>query len=167
MEQKFFFIYWIASLSSCGWVVILLLHSANTLTVDGEDVDVTSTTPSGAPGVSDDVVLSSFSPPHVGAVSDSVNGVVLACSTLIGINDTTSVLSEDGSVGLEHDGYWALGDGSFQLGDGLVGDVCVFNNTNLTLGGILFADPILTSSRGVWVGGLELLKMILKVIEGA
>ena len=83
-----------------------------------------------------------------------------------GGDNTTGVGVEDGLVGLDGDGGWGLGDGGLQLGDGVGWDVSVRGNTDLTLGGIIFAGAGLSRSRGVWVSGLELLKLGLEVGEG-
>jgi len=102
----------------------------------------------------------------LGTVSDSGNGVIELGSTFLGVHDTTGVHLEDGLVGLDGDGDWGKGDGGLQLGDGVGWDVLVRSNTDLTLGGIIFAGAGLSSTRGIWVGGLELLKLGLEVLEG-
>ena len=145
-----------------SWVEGLHLDTADTGTIDGGDLDVSSVTPGSTPGVSDDVVLLS----GLGSVSDGGNGVIEGGTTGLGVEDTTSVHLEDGLVGLDGDGGWGLSDGSLQLGDGVGWDVSVRGNTNLTLGGIIFAGAGLSMSRGVWVSGLELLKLGLEVGEG-
>jgi len=138
------------------------LDTADTGTIDGGDLDVSSITPGSTPGVSDDVVLLS----RLGTIADGGNGVIEGSTTSLGVHDTTGVHLEDGLVGLDGDGDWGLGDGSLQLGDGVGWDVSVRGNTDLTLGGIIFAGAGLSRSRGVWVSGLELLKLGLEVGEG-
>lgn len=138
------------------------MDTADTGTIDGGDLDVSSVTPGGGPGVSDDVVLLS----SLGTVSDGGDGVIELGSTLLGVEDTTGVHLEDGLVGLDGDGGWGLGDGGLQLGDGVGWDVLVGSNFDGTLGGIIFAGAGLSVSRGIWISGLELLNVRLKVGEG-
>jgi len=103
---------------------------------------------------------------RLGTVSDGGNGVIELGSALLGVENTTGVHLEDGLVGLDGDGGWGLGDGSLELGDGVGWDVLVGSNTDLTKGGIVLAGAGLSMTRGVWVSGLELLELGLKVGEG-
>jgi hypothetical protein len=136
-----------------------LLDTADTNSVNGSDLDVSSISPRGTPGVSDEVVLLST----LGSVSDSGNGVIELGSAGGGVEDSTGVHLEDGSVGLNGDGSWSLGNGCLKLAHGFGGNVGVGGNSDLTLGGGVLAGSI---SGGVWVGSLELLTVGLGIGEG-
>ena len=135
------------------------MDTADTLASDGSDLDVSLVSPRGTPGVSDDVVLLS----RLGSVSDGGDGVIELGSAGGGVHDTGGVHLEDGSVGLNGNGSWSLGNGGLELVDGLGGDVGVGGNSDLTLGGGVLAGSV---SGGVWVGSLELLTVGLGVGEG-
>lgn len=71
------------------------------------DVDVSTNSPAGSPGVSDDVViLGSGSAP-----SDGGDGVIEVGSASGGVEDSTGVSLESKSVGLNGDRDWSEGDG--------------------------------------------------------
>ena len=145
--------------SVSGWPERGLLDTADTDTVDGSDLDVSLISPRSTPGVSDEVVLLSV----LGSVSDSGDGVIEGGSAGGGVEDTTVVELEDGSVSLNGDGGWSLGNGSLELGDGSGLDVSVGLDLDLALGGRVLAGSV---SSGVWVVGLELLSVRLGVLEG-
>ena len=89
------------------------LDTADTLSIDGSDLDVTLVSPGSGPGVTDDVVLFT----SLGSISDSSDGVVKVGSAGGGVEDTALVLLEDGSVSLNGDGDDTLVDGSLELGN--------------------------------------------------
>ena len=78
----------------------LHLDTADTLAIDGGDLDVALITPGGGPGVSDNVVLLT----SLGSVADGGNGVVEAGSTGSGVEDTAGVELEDRLVSLNGNG---------------------------------------------------------------
>jgi len=67
-----------------GGRVSLHLDSADTWAIDSGDLNVTSITPSSAPGVSDDVVVFA----GFGTVADGSDGVVEVGATCGGVEDT-------------------------------------------------------------------------------
>lgn len=89
------------------------LDTADTLSFDSSDLDVTLVSPGSGPGVTDDVVLFT----SLGSVSDSSDGVVKVGSAGGGVEDTALVLLEDGSVSLNGDGDDTLVDSSLELGN--------------------------------------------------
>jgi len=92
-----------------GWVDGDLLDTADSLSggLHG-DLDVSSISPAGSPGVSDDV--------SIGVVSDGGDGVIELGSALSRVEDSTGVSLEDRSVGLDGDGNWSLGNGGHEGG---------------------------------------------------
>jgi len=62
----------IISYSVGGWVKRLHLDTADSWSVNGSDLDVSSITPGSTPGVSDEIVVLS----RLGSVSDGGDGVV-------------------------------------------------------------------------------------------
>merc|ERR1719223_85563 len=106
-------ILWPSSCSVGGWVERLHLDTADTLSIDSSDLDVTLVSPGSGPGVTDDVVLFT----SLGSISDSSDGVVKVGSAGGGVEDTALVLLEDGSVSLNGDGDDTLVDGSLELGN--------------------------------------------------
>jgi len=74
------------------------------------DSDVTLLTPAGAPGVSDNVVVST--------VTNSGDGVSGVGSALGGVHDTAGVVLEDGLVGTDGDGDGLLVEGRLEGGGG-------------------------------------------------
>jgi len=137
-----------------SWVEGLHLDTADSLTFDGSDLDVSLVSPGSTPRVSDDVVLFS----SLGSVSDGGNGVIEVGSTSSGVQDSGGVLLEDSSVGLNGHGNWLLVDGSLKLGNRVGWHVSVRCNTDFTFAGIEFAGSGLSGSRSVWVISLELLE---------
>jgi len=138
------------------------LDTADTLAVDGGDLDVALLTPRGAPGVSDDVVLLAT----LGTVANSSDGVVKRGTAGGAVEDTTGVHLEDVLVGLDGDGDGGLVNGSLELGDGVSGNVGVAGNLDLLEGLVGLAGTSLAGAGGVGVVRLELLSVGLEVVEG-
>ena len=142
----------------------LLLDTADTLAIDGGDLDVTLITPAGAPRVTDDVVV--LAGGGIGAIADSGDGVVEVGAAGGGVHDTGLVHLEDELVGLDGDGGGGSGNGGLELGNGVSLDVVVGRDEDLLLGGVGLAGAGDTGSRGVGVVSLELLGGLLEVLEG-
>ena len=72
---------------------------------------------------------------------------------------------ENELIGLDGEGNWLLGKSSLQLWDGLSWDVGISSVLNWSggLGGIAGSGN--SVSRGVWIGGLEVLSVLLEVHE--
>lgn len=153
-----------AETSSVGSLGVEGLHldTADTLAVNGGDLDVALLAPRSTPGVSDDVVVLAT----LGAVANGSDGVVEVGTAGSAIEDTTGVHLEDGLVGLDGDGGGGLLDGSLELGDGVGLDVGVGGNLNLLLGGDGLAGTGGASAGSVGVVRLELLSVGLEVVEG-
>jgi len=136
-----------------------LLDTADTDTWDGGDLDVSLVTPGGTPGVSNEVVVLA----GLGSVTNGGDGVVELGSARSGVEDTSGVHLEHGSVGLEGHGHWGGGDGGLEGIDGGWGHGLVGLHVNLSgvLGGL--ARSI---SGGVGVVVLEVLSLLLGVLEG-
>lgn len=99
------------SLSVGFWVGGSHLDTADTLTINGSDLDVSLVSPGWAPGVSDDpVVLSSLR-----SVSNGSDGVVKRGSAFAGVEDTRGVHLENSLVGLDGDGNNTFVEGSLEL----------------------------------------------------
>lgn len=128
----------------------------------GGDLDVALVAPRSTPRVSDDVVVLA----SLGAIADSGDGVVEVGTARGIIEDTRGVHLEDHSVGLDGDGGGGLGDGSLKLVLRVGGDVGVGGNLDLLLGGDGLAGTGDTRAGGVRVVRLELLRVLLKVVEG-
>ena len=73
-----------------------LLDSANTISIDGSDVNVALISPRSTPGVSHDVVLLSTA----GSIADGGDGVIEVGSASSGVEDARLVALEDRFVGL-------------------------------------------------------------------
>ena len=134
------------------------MDTADSLTLNGSDLDVSLISPGGSPGVSHEVVLLAV----LGSVTNSGDGVVELGSASGGVEDTGLVLLEDGSIGLNSHGDWLLGDGGLELVDGLSWDGSVGLDINLT--GVL-GSLASSSSSGVGVVILEVLGVLLSVDE--
>jgi len=80
--------------------------------------DVTSFSPGGSPGVSDDSVGSSV----LGSVTNSGDGVIEVVMVSTVVEDTTGVTLEVVVGGVNGDSDWTGSDGSFEGRDVLVGD---------------------------------------------
>jgi hypothetical protein len=90
------------------------LDTADTESFDSGDLDVSFLSPNGSPGVSNEVVLLA----RLNSVTNGGDGVVEGGSASLGVQDTGFVLLEDGSVGLNGNGDWSLGNGGLQLSNG-------------------------------------------------
>ena len=142
-----------------GWVDGDLLDTADTLSSDGSDLDVSLVSPGSSPGVSNKVVLLAV----LGSITNSGDGVVELGSAEAGVQNTGLVLLEDGSVGLNGDGNWLLGNGGLELVNRLSWDGLVGLNAHLS--GVL-GSLAGSSSGGVGVVVLEVLSLLLGVDEG-
>ena len=142
-----------------GWVEGLHLDTADTWSFDGSDLDVSSISPGGTPGVSDEVVVLA----RLGSVSNSGDGVIEVGSAGGGVEDTSGISLEDELIGLDGHGDWGLGNGSLELGNGVGWDVLVVGNVDLS--GVLgiFAGSV---NSVVGVVRLKLLSGLLGVLEG-
>ena len=137
------------------------MDTADSLTFNGGNLEISSISPSSTPGVSDDpVVLSSF-----GSVSDSTDGVIEVGSTLLGVEDSGGVHLEDHLVGLDGEGNWGLGKSSLKLGDGLSGDVGISGILNVSGSEGFVASSGDSVTGAVWVVGLGVLSVGLEVSE--
>ena len=148
--------------SVSDWVRWLGLDSADTSSVSDGDSDVSSFSPSGGPGVLDDVV---FSNGLVNTVTDGEDTVVKGGSAGFGSDDTTGVLMEDRLVSFDGDRDWSVLEGSFEGIGGFWGDIVVGGNLDESLGFIVFACED-TGGGFVWVVGLGLEWIALSISEG-
>ncbi len=101
-----------------GRVESVLLDTADTGTFLNTDSNVTLITPPGVPRVLNEVVVNTVE----GTVADSEDGVVKVDTTGSTGDDTSLVVLEDRSVGLNGDGNGLLVEGGLELGGGLFGD---------------------------------------------
>lgn len=99
-------------LSGGGDEVRALLAAADTSTIASSDLDVALVTPSGAPGVSNDVVVLAT----LVSVSDDCDGVVESGWAGSGVEDAASVLLEVSVASSEGNGENTLVSGSHVLG---------------------------------------------------
>ena len=139
---------------SLGWVG--WLHGDTAL--GWSDLDVSSISPGGTPGVLDEEVLLSA----LSSVSDGEDTVVESGAASAG-DDTGVVSLEDVLVGLDSDGNWSLGEGSLELSTrGVSGDILVgLDLTNTLRLGVLAGSL----SGMVWVVSLEHEWVGLNVLE--
>lgn len=86
------------------------LNGTYTNTADGSNVDISLITPVGTPGVSNNIVFLSV----LGSISYSDDGVIGLVTTLGGVENTTLVTLEVGSLGINGDRGWSLSDSSLQ-----------------------------------------------------
>jgi len=128
------------------------LDTADTSSVGDTDSDVTLFSPSGGPGVLDDVV---FTLGRVNTITDSEDTMIEGSTAGGGGNDTTSVLMEDWLVGLDGNRDWSGLEGSLEGISGSWGNIIVGLNLDNTLGFIVFACED-TGVGNVWVLGLGL-----------
>jgi len=142
------------------WVESIKLDTADTGSWDGSDLDVSLVSPRSGPGVSNDVVVLST----LGSVSNGSDGVVELGSALSRVEDTTRVHLEDGFVSLNGDGSWLLGDGGLELINRSSGNVGVGGDLNLSVSLVNMA--VAASWGDIWVGGLGILLVSLKIGEG-
>ena len=139
------------------------LDTADTGTVLDSDLDVSVVSPGWAPGVLDKVVGSSV----LDSVSDGEDTVVEGSSAGSASEDTGGVHLEGSFVGLDGNGNWLLGEGGLELLWGVLGDVSVGADSDLTLGeqvGLAGSSGAITG--GVWVDGLLNHSVALSVLEG-
>ena len=113
-----------------GWVEGLHLDTADTGTFDGGDLDVSSISPGGTPGVSDEVVVLA----RLGSVSDSGDGVIEVGSAGSGVEDTTGISLENELVGLDGHGNNGKVNGGLQLGHAVFYNWIIFGDTDGTIG---------------------------------
>ena len=107
----------------------LHLDSADSLALDGSDLDVSLVSPGGSPGVSNDVVLLSV----LSSISNSGDSVVKAGSAGLGVQDTGGVVLEHSLVSLDGDGNWLLVNSCLELLDGIGWDIGVSLDSDLSL----------------------------------
>ena len=135
------------------------MDTADTLSFDGGDLDVSLVSPGSTPGVSDEIIILSV----LGSISDGSNCVVELGSAEGGVQNTGFVLLEDGFVGLNGHGHWLLGNGGLELGNRLGWDGLVGLDTDLS--GVL-GSLASSGSSGVGVVVFEVLGLLLSVDEG-
>ena len=160
-KLDFLRLHWMTSqnYSVGGWVERLHLDTADTGSLDGSDLDVSSLTPGSTPGVSDEVVVLA----RLGSVSNSGHGVIEVCSAGSGVENTGGISLEDEGIGLNGDGGWSGSDGSLKLGNGVGLNVLVGLNGNLSGEGGVLACSI---HGGVGVVLLEVFGLLLSILEG-
>ena len=118
------------NVKSESWVEGLHLDTADSLSRDHGELDVSSITPASAPGVLDEpVVLAAL-----GSPSGSEHGVVKSGSTFSAVKDTATVELENRLVGLNGDGEGLLCKGGLHGGDVVGGDVSVASGLHAGLG---------------------------------
>jgi hypothetical protein len=84
-------------------------------------------------------------------------------STGGGIQDTRSVLLENGLVSFDGDSNWSLGNSSLQLVHTSWGDSMISFDINISGSFGIFAS---SSNSFVWILRLKLLSMFLSILEG-
>ena len=94
-----------------------MVDGADTVTLGDGDLDEAVNTPGGTPGVTDEPVLETAG--LISAVTDNGDGVVGGDAALLGVENTTGVVVEDGAAGIDGDGDGLLGDGNLHAGGGL------------------------------------------------
>jgi len=130
----------------------LHLDTADTLSIDGSDLDVTFVTPGSTPGVSHDVVVFTT----LGSVSNSGDGVIKVGTASSGVENTAVVHLEDRLVSLDGHSDNILLKGSFELGYRVSWNPGGASDGNLTSRFHSFVASARSSmSRGVWVGALK------------
>jgi hypothetical protein len=135
------------------------LDTADTFTGNGGNLDVSLKSPRSSPGVSNEVVVLA----RLGSVTNGGDGVVEVGSAELGVQDSGFVGLEHGSVGLNGDGNWSLGNGGLQLVDGLSWDGGI--GLDIDLSGVLGGSAGLVNGL-VDVVVLEVLSLLLGVDEG-
>jgi len=103
------------------------LNTADTLTFNCGNLDVSLIAPESGPGVSNNVVLFTT----LSSITDSSNGMVENGSTFDGVEDTTFILLEDFLVSLNCDRDDTLIDGSLELRNTVWNDGFVSSNVHL------------------------------------
>ena len=138
------------------------LDTADTLAIDGSDLDVTLITPGGAPRIPDNIVVLAI----LGTISNSDDGVVKLSTTVLGVENTALVGLEHQLIGFDSYRDWLLGNSGLQVLDGVGWDLRVRGNIDLTLGLIWGAvTSLLGGTRDVWVVSRELESVVLGVEE--
>lgn len=138
------------------------LDTADTLTLNGGNLDVAGLAPRSTPGVSDNVVvLASLS-----TVANGSDGVIELGTAGDVIEDTTLVHLEGHLISLNGDGDGGESDGSLKLGNGVGLDVRVGSNLDLLEGLGGRAGTGGASAGGIRVLGLKLCRVSLKIREG-
>ena len=133
----------------------LTLDTADASTVDDGELDVTSVTPGGVPGVLDEPVVEA----RVGIVAeaDGEDGVVEGSATLGRVEDTGFVGLEDSLVGLDGDSEGLLGESGLHLARAVRGHGQVVRHGDSGGAALsISAAGLLTRSGGVGVNGIEL-----------
>jgi len=128
---------------------------------NGSDVNVTSISPSGGPGVSDDVIALSI----LDSESDSGDGVIEAGSTLGGVHDTTGVTLEGSGFGINSHGDWSFSNSGEELSGRSWLNVVVVGNIDAWCGLVSFAGSSVSGSGGVWVLRFENLTVLGNVFH--
>jgi hypothetical protein len=150
----------VLSVSVGGDNVGVVLRSANTLTFNGTDLDVTSITPAWAPGVSHDpVVLTILSSP-----TDDGDGVIDLGSASRSSKDTRSVQLEGRAASSKSNTEDTLLDTSLVLGNRSWLNSRVGAYSNLATSG--FGGRASTCLGSVWILSFEDLWGRLEVVPG-
>lgn len=87
------------------------MNTADAHPVDSGDLDVAFVAPTGAPGVSNDVIVFTF----FGAVADGVDHMVDPGTTCVSIHNTFFVVPEDGVARCNHIAHDMFVNGCFVL----------------------------------------------------
>jgi hypothetical protein len=143
------------------------LDTADTSGVlDGSDSDVTLFTPSGGPGVSDDVVV--LTSGIIGTPSNGGDGVIELGSALSRVDDTSGVVVEDFLISLDSYGDNTLLNGTLEASGRVFRDISVVLDGDITSGKGSLAGRLATSLGAgiIGVGGLESLTIFLQILEG-
>jgi len=138
--------------------VRVVLATADTSSLTSSQLDVTSVTPAGAPGVSNDPVVFAT----LVTITDHSDGVVDLGWAVLVVEDTASVLLERSVSGSESDGNDTSVKGSLMLGDGASGNR--FPIADFDFAGVFISARCLSSS--VWVLGTLHLTVLFEVAPG-
>ena len=139
-----------SSRSGGGGVDGDLLDTADTNAISEADSDIARLTPAGAPGVSDDVVVS--------AVANSGDGVVKSGTAGGSSDDTTGVVAEDVGGSINGHRHGAGVDGGLEGGKALGGDLGVRGGGDLAIGGVVLA--------GLVSGVVRVAALVLELVGG-
>jgi len=145
-----------------GWEGWEHLDTADTVSVFDSDSDISTFSPAGSPGVLDNVVVLSV----LGSPSNSEDTVVKRGSAGGSSDDSTSVVLEDSSVGLNSNGNWSSGESRLKRGGGSLGNIGILGSGDSSRrfqGGVASWDR--STSRDVWVGGLSGQWVVVSVLE--
>lgn len=137
------------------------MDTADTKSFDSSHSDITTFTPASTPGVSDDVVVL----PIAVSITDGGDGVIEVGSAGGGVENTTGISLESGSVSFNCNRDWSLCDSGHELGgrvslDGLDGTNESFWSS------LAFAVSSLSVSSGVWVFSFGSLTVLCNVVHG-